>query len=131
MADLLQNGEAAVRTAEALLRGTGGRAVMLRVAAPAAQGDEAEQVGLASPVFQDVELAPCVFRKAGSRSELLVSAQAVERVVGALSFDSAKVLFRTAAGLVVDAELLRVGEVTPVECAGVAACYRVELLGAL
>jgi hypothetical protein len=129
MADLLLTGAAAVRTAEALLRGTGGRAVVLRIPAPALQG-EADQMGLAAPEFQDVELAPCVFRKCGQRSELLVSADAVQRMVGALSFDSAKVLFATAAGVLVDAQLLRVESVTAVESAGVAVCYRVKLAAA-
>lgn len=126
MADLLLTGDAAVRTAEVLLRGTGGRAVVLRTPAPALVGD-AEQMGLVAPDFQDVELGPCVFRKCGERSELLVSAEAVKKLVGALSFDSAKVLFTTAAGVLVDAELLRVESVTAVESAGVAVCYRVKL----
>lgn len=129
MADLLLPGDAGLRMAETLLRGVGGRAVTLRVPAPAVQG-EADQMGLAAPDFQDMELAPCVFRKCGERGELLVSATAVKRLVGALQFDSAKVLFETAEGVLLDAELLRVESVTPLECAGVAVCYRVKLLAA-
>ena len=44
--------------------GAGGRAVLLRMPAPATAGDVTEQLGLAMPEFQDVELAPVVFRKA-------------------------------------------------------------------
>ena len=106
MADLLRDGEAAVRVAETLLRGTGGRAVLLRLPTAAAGGDEAEQMGLAVPGFNDVELAPCVFRKVGSRSVLLASAAAVQKIVGSLAFDSAAVLFKVAAGVVVDGIVL-------------------------
>jgi hypothetical protein len=127
MADLLQDGEAQVRVAETLLRGTGGRAVLLRLPMAAAGGDDAEQLGLAAAEFNDVELAPCVFRKAGSRSELLVSAAAVQRVVGSLAFDSAAVLFKVAAGVVVDDVLLDIESVVPVESVGVPVCYRVGL----
>jgi hypothetical protein len=131
MADLLQDGEAAVRVAETLLRGTGGRAVLLRLPMAAAGGDEAEQMGLAAPGFNDVELAPCVFRKAGSRSVLLVSAAAVQRVVGSLAFDSAAVLFKVAAGVVVDGVVLEIEGMAAVESFGVAVCYRVGLKAAV
>ena len=55
---------AAQRAADALLRCAGGRAVLLRMPAPANAGDATEQLGLAAPEFQDVELAPVVFRRA-------------------------------------------------------------------
>ena len=58
MGDLLSGSGAAVRTADVLLRGIGGRSVMLRMPALASAGDVAEQLGLATPEFQDVELAP-------------------------------------------------------------------------
>jgi hypothetical protein len=131
MADLLQSEEAAVRVAETLLRVTGGRAVLLRMPMAAAGGDDAEQLGLAVVGFNDVELAPCVFRKVGSRSELLVSAVAVRGVVGPLAFDSAAVLFKVAAGVVVDGVVLEIESVVPVEVAGVTVCYRVGLKAAV
>ncbi|HZL26812.1 MAG TPA: hypothetical protein VFC39_09800 [Acidobacteriaceae bacterium] len=130
MADLLRDGEAAVRVAETLLRGTGGRAVLLRLPTAAAGGDEAEQMGLAVPGFNDVELAPCVFRKVGSRSVLLASAAAVQKIVGSLAFDSAAVLFKVAAGVVVDGIVLEIESMAPVESFGVAVCYRVGLKAA-
>jgi hypothetical protein len=131
MADLLADGEGAVRTAETLLHGVGGRSVMLRLPMAAAGGDDAEQLGLATPGFNDIELAPCVFRKAGARGSLLVSAVAVEKIVGSLEFDSAAVLFKVAVGVVVDGVLLEVEGVVPVESGGVAVCYRVGLKAAV
>jgi hypothetical protein len=127
MTDVRHDEDGAVRAAETLLRGTGGRSVLLRMPMAAAGGDETEQMGLATPQFNDVELAPCVFRRAGSRSELLVSAVAVRQVVGSLAFDSAAVLFRTAVGVVVDDVVLEIESVVPVESVGVAVCYRVGL----
>jgi hypothetical protein len=127
MADLLEDHEGSLRMAETLLRGTGGRAVLLRLPVAAAGGDDAEQLGLSAPGFNDVELAPCVFRKAGARDELLVSAVAVQKIVGSLAFDSAAVLFKTALGVVVDGVVLEIEGVVPVEAAGAAVCYRVGL----
>ncbi len=64
MADLRMGSDAARRAAESLLRSTGGRAVSLRIPAPAATGGVDEQIGLGTPEFQDAELSPVVFRKA-------------------------------------------------------------------
>jgi hypothetical protein len=91
----------AARTAEAVMRAVGGQRVLLRMPAPAGAG-AAEELGLATPEFQDVELGPVVFRKAESTKKLVVAARVVEQVVGSLAFDSAEVLFETAAGVVVD-----------------------------
>jgi hypothetical protein len=102
MGDLLLCGEAVVRSADTLLRANGGRAVWLRMPVPAVAGNDAEQLGLATPQFQDAELSPVLFRKAESATTLLVSASAVKAVVGSLKFNSAEILFETAAGVVID-----------------------------
>ena len=44
---------AAIRAADTLLRGVGGRQVLLRTPAPAIPNDDGEQLGLSSPQFQD------------------------------------------------------------------------------
>jgi len=129
--DVRHDGEGALRAAETLLSGTGGRVVLLRMPTAAASGDEAEQLGLAMPGFNDVELAPCVFRKAGSRNELLVSAAAVRQMVGSLAFNSAAVLFKNAVGVVVGDVVLEIESVVPVESMGVAVCYRIGLRATL
>ncbi len=85
----------------------GGRSVLLRMPAPATAGDTTEQLGLAAPEFQDVELAPVVFRKArattaegkAAKWELMVSATAVNGMVGSLGYSAASVLFATAFGV--------------------------------
>jgi hypothetical protein len=94
------------RAADVLLRALGGRTVTLRMPAPAIPADPTEQLGLATPAFQDIPLAPAVYRKAratitssGIKSELLVSATAVQQIVGSLAYASASVLFANAAGI--------------------------------
>ncbi len=102
MDDLLQSGDGVIRGADALMRVAGGRAVLLRIAAPAVAGNDAEQLGLATPQFQDVVLGPATFSKAKSIATLMVSASAVQAVLGSLGYDSATVLFETAVGVKVD-----------------------------
>lgn len=127
MVDLLNQTGALARAADALLRGVGGRSVMLRMPAPAGAGDIAEQLGLETPQFQDVELAPVVFRsaratgaEAGAKTgtakwELLVSATAVEALVGSLGYSAADVLFSTAFGVLVDGVLMTIISATESE----------------
>jgi hypothetical protein len=122
----------AVRAADALLRAAGGRTVLLRMAAPAVPGDVGEQLGLATPQFQDVPLGPAVFRKArptgaagaAPRWELLISASAVAKVAGPQGFQPAEAIFAAAVGALVDDLLLEVLEVTAAQAFGAAYVYR-------
>jgi hypothetical protein len=140
MADLVSGGPGAVRAANVLLRGAGGRSVLLRMPANATAADTTEQLGLATPEFQDVELAPVVFRKArqaisalsatadkGARWELMVSATAVRGLVGSLEFSAASVLFATAFGVLIDGVLMEVVSATESEAFGVPYMYRLVL----
>jgi hypothetical protein len=127
MADLLQQGDGVVRHADTVMRTAGGRAVLLRLASPAVPGDEAEQLGLATPGFQDVELAPAVFHKANNVHKLVISASAVAAVVGSLEFDSAEVLFETAVGVVIDEVVYEITNSFSSQAMGVAYCYWLEL----
>lgn len=126
MADLLCS-DAAARAADALLRATGGRAVMLRMPAPAVAGNDGEQLGLSTPQFQDAELAPAVFRKAESTSTLLVSGSAVNAVLGSLQFNSAEVLFETAWGVLIDSVLYTILSNTATTSDGSTYVYSLEL----
>lgn len=112
--------------ADALLGSVGGRQVLLRIPAPAVVGDLGEQLGLALPQYQDVPLAPAVFRRTAGR-ELLVSGSSVEAIVGSLAFASASVLFAGAAGVLVDGTLFEIESVASAEAFGVVYLYRVLL----
>lgn len=124
----------AARAADVLLRALGGRSVRLRVPAPAVPADPTEQLGLATPEFQDLALAPVVCRKAratvstdqAARWDLLVSATAVEKLVGSLAYASASVLFANACGVLTGegAELLEIVSATQEPLLGRPYVYR-------
>ena len=123
MGDCLQMGDGVQRHADALLRAAGGRTVMLRLAGAAVPGNDAEQLGLATPLFQDVPLGPVAFHKANDATKLLVSASAVEAVLGTLAYDSADVLFETAVGVLIDQVLYEITNSYVSQAMGAAYCY--------
>jgi hypothetical protein len=131
----MERADAMQRMAETLLRATGGRTVKLRLPAPAVAGDAGEELGLATPGFQDTVLWPVVFRRVwaqtpagqAARTELLVSARAVEVLVGSLGYSAASVLFGGAAGVLVDDVLLEIEEMTAAGAMGAVYCYRLLL----
>lgn len=135
MSEIQQNAEAARRAMDALLRNAQPRSAMLRIPAPAVAGDNTEQLGLAVPQFQDVELSPAIFRRASARAakngamqrELLLSATTVEALTGSYNFDSAAALFSTAFGVLIDDALLTIVSAEEVEAGGAVCGYRVLL----
>lgn len=135
MADLLSNTGAATRAADALLRGVGGRSVLLRVPATASANDVNEQLGLAVPEFQDVELAPAAFRSAratvaegkAAKWELLVSATTVQALLGSLGYGAAEAMFGAAFGVLIDGVLMTVESATAAEADGAAYLFRLVL----
>jgi hypothetical protein len=127
MADLLQPANGAERMANALLNSNGGGVVFLRVPVQAIPGSDAEQLGLATPQFQDVPLAPAVWRRCASSSQLLLSATALRGVVDTLSATSAQALFTTAAGVLVDGLLYEIVDFEASEAKGEPFCYRITV----
>lgn len=123
MADLLRSTDGAIRSADAVMRAVGGRTVLLRLAAPAVPGSDAEQLGLATPEFQDVALGPATFHKADSVTKLLVSARAVNAALGSLAYDSADVLFETAVGVLIDDLLYKITNSYASQAMGKPYCY--------
>ena len=135
MADLLNDSGAVARAADVLLRGVGGRTVLLRLPAPASAGDIAEQLGLAVPEFQDVTLAPVAFRSAratvsegkATKWELLVSATAIQTLLGSLGYGAAESLFGAAFGVLIDGVLMTIESATGAEVEGAVYLYRLVL----
>jgi hypothetical protein len=135
MADSNLSSEAARRAIDTLLRNAHSRIVMLRIPAPAIAGDDAEQLGQATPLFQDVELKPAVFRKSYAAAakdghyqrELLLSATTVQTLTGSRNFASANAMFATAFGVLVDETLLTIDETQEVEAGGIICGYRLTL----
>ena len=118
----------AVRLAEATLCGNGGFAVDLRLPAPAASGNDAEQLGLAIPAFQDEPIGPAVWRKAGVDTMLLVGARSVAALMGSNEFASAESLFQSAAGVVVDGVMYTISETAAILAGGVPCGYRLSVV---
>jgi len=135
MGDLVSATGAAARAADVLLRAMGGRRVLLRMPAPAVPADGTEQLGIATPAFQDLPLEPVVYRKARAvvtkgkavKWELLVSATVVENLVGSLSYASASVLFAAAYGVLSGDELLEIVSATEEQVFGRPYVYRLVL----
>ncbi len=130
------------RMVNALLRGVGGTTVLLHLPAPAVPGDPGEQLGLATPQFQDVPLAPALFRRVRAKTgtadrpdedsyELLISASAVERAAGTLGFNAGDVLLAQAGGLLIDGTLYGITWVATAEAFGSPYLYRLGLRGAI
>jgi len=135
MSDLVGATGAAARASDVLLRAVGGRSVMLRIPASAVPADVTEQLGIAVPTFQDLPLAPVVYRKAratdaigkAAQWELLVSATVIEKLVGSLAYASASVLFATALGVLSGDELLTIESATEEQVFGQPYVYRLVL----
>lgn len=134
MGDLRTGADAAQRAAESLLRSTGGRSVYLRMPAPAETASGDEELGLATPKFQDLEMSPVIFRKArpqtqadGARWELMVSAISVGKAVGSTGVAGASVLFARAFGVLVEESLMQVESVSSSDMNGSPYVYRVIL----
>ncbi len=125
MAERLREGT--LRQAEVLLRMAGGRSVILRLPGPAASGDDSEQLGLATPGFQDIDLEPAVFHRAADATKLLVSASAVLAQVKTLAYDSAEVLFNAAVGIVIEGVLHQITASRADQANGTPYCYWLTL----
>lgn len=129
----------ALRRAADALCSSGARSVMLRVPAPAIPGDSAEQLGLATPQFQDFQLSPVVFRNSvaqaaedkARRRDLIVSASSVESLTGSAELASADALFASAFGVLIDDALLTITAATELEAGGVVYAYRLSLREAI
>lgn len=124
--------DAARRAAECLLQSTGGRSVILRMPAPAVALSVGEQLGLATPEFQDAELSPVVFRKLrpqtpkdGPRWELLISASAVDGVAGLTGAADGSAVFAGAAGVLIGESLMEIVSVSSSDIDGSPCVYHV------
>jgi len=122
-------GTGAARVAEVLLRTVGGPSVLLRMPAPAVSGDDGEQLGLATPEFQDAVLGPVSFQRVDAEAmEMLVSAEAMLRVAGTLAYASVDVLLQAVVGVVVDGVVWTITEVRTMQAEGKTYCYGVRMV---
>ena len=119
--------EGSKRIAEAALWTNGGCEVVLRLPGMAVNGSDAEQLGLATPVFQDVPVGPAAWRKLGRDATLLLGAAAIAALAGSQGFLSAESLFETAVGVVVDGVMYTIAGCDSLMVAGSPCAYRVTV----
>ena len=139
MANSMRTAAAFRRAAETLLYAAGARSVKLRIPASAVPADSSEQLGLATPQFQDIELGPVAFRTAvaktaegkANRRALIVSASSVDGLTGSHGFSSERALFASVFGVLVDEVMLTITNVTEIEAGGLICAYRLELREAI
>ncbi len=117
--------EGALRLACAALHANGGFAVGLLLPGRAASGNDAEQLGLSTPQFEETPLGPAVWRKSGKNAVLLVAGKSVAALVGSQQLASAEAMFEAAVGVVVDGVQYAITGCEPLLVAGVACAYRV------
>jgi hypothetical protein len=125
------------RAADALLRCLGGTTALLRLPTPAAAGADGEQLGEATPSYEDIPLSPAVFRKVraelqdgkSNRYELLISASSIQAQLCLLQLASTDQLFAMAAGIFVDGELMPIEAAAEAEAFGRPYIYRLILRG--
>jgi hypothetical protein len=122
--------QAMARVTEAMLRALGGSAITVRLPQNVAQ--ENADLGLASPVTEDVVLTPAVGRavpaargEVGLRVELIISAASVAEQAASRNFDSPDALLDNAIGIVHNDKLLRVRSVDIHAFADDPAFYRI------
>ena len=118
-----------MRLAETALCSRGGAIALLRMPGLAASGDDAEQLGLATPQFQDEPIGPAVWRKAGVDTTLLVAAAGIARLVGSTGFASAEALFEAAAGVVVEGIFYTILNSEPIVAGDTPCGYRLSVVG--
>jgi len=123
--------EAMVRAADALLRTLGPSEITLVL--PVSSDNPKADLGLGSPVVEEVVLSPVVVRQrpAGThgnlRLELLLSASVIQSEIDQRNFDSAEALFEAALGVLYADKLLRIETVGSDSFAGAAYLYRVNV----
>jgi hypothetical protein len=117
-----------MRLAETTLCASGGFTVLLRLPGLAASGDDAEQLGLTTPAFQDVPVGPAVWRKVGVDTTLLLGGAEVAALMGSQKFASAEALFQSAAGVIVGDVLYTISNSEALVSGGVPVAYRLSVV---
>jgi hypothetical protein len=125
------------RAADALLRCLGGTTALLRLPTNAVAGSDVEQLGEATPSYEDIPLSPAVFRRLRpqlqdgivNRYELLISASSIQAQLCLLQLSSTDQLFAMAAGIFVDGELMPIEAAAEAEAFGRPYLYRLILRG--
>lgn len=123
--------EAFLRAADSLLRALGPSEMILVLPVPIQQANA--DLGLASPVVEQLSLSPAVVRKIGSSTatrtqmEIMLSASTVNAQAESRNFDPPNALFGSALGILHGEKLLRIEAVSWDSFADTPYLYRITL----
>jgi hypothetical protein len=117
------------RAAMAMLRGAGQGDVTLKIPAPAAGGDDAEQLGLATPQFSDLPLTNVLVKSGadGRPSQVIVGAEILQEALQLQEPDKVVKAVRDAGGVVVGETWLAIEDAEAVSFFGVPCLYRIDV----
>ncbi|MBW4028140.1 MAG: hypothetical protein HIU93_12155 [Acidobacteria bacterium] len=123
------------RLADSLLRAAGAQGAALLMPPLTGDSTDAGQVGVNAPEFQQLPLAPAVFRAVRAtmqeaqqdRYELMISGSAIAAQVTAMQLSSGEALFQMAAGVIVNSALFVIETVSVSEVLGQVYLYRLLL----
>ena len=101
--------------------------MLLRLPGVAVSGADAEQLGLSTPMFQEVPVGPAVWRRTGSEAVLLIGARAIAELVGSGEAGSAESLFQTAVGVLTGGLLYVIQNAEAVTAGDVPCAYLLTL----
>ena len=117
-------GAGVTRRAAAMVAALGGGAVTLRTPAPPLPNDDGEQLGLATPLFEDMALCPVVWRTRGKVKELRVPGAVLEAALGLIGVEAVRESLESVATVTAGAESFAIETVDALEAFGQAYLYR-------
>lgn len=121
-------GAGARGAATSLLQTLACDAVVLRMPQPPIGNNDGEELGLGSPQFSDVTIAPALVQQSGVKTLVTVSADALETVLGVSGSEAVEDAVRQAAFALVGDRTLQVEQVERREVFGRAYLYRLLLV---
>ncbi len=121
-------GAGARSAATSLLQTLACDAVLLRMPAPPVADSVAEELGLGSPQFNDLTIAPALVQQNGAKTLVTVGADALETALGVSGADAVEDAVRGSSFAVVSDRTLQVLQVERREIFGRAYLYRLLLV---
>lgn len=122
-----RHGVAARRAAHALVRALGATCVRLQTPALPIADDDGEELGLRSPEFQLLPLAPAAVRRLSKTTEALVPADVLELGLGVQGDGAVRAAVAAASGLQIGDELFVLSGIGSVTAGGSECLYRLLL----
>ncbi len=119
--------EAARRAAHALVATFGTGSVQLQLPMPPVANDDGEELGLRTPLFQAVTVAPSTVSYTAQHTELLVPADPLEAALSVEGSGATATALLTVTTVQVGDELYVVTDVEPVSIGGRECLYRIVL----